>query len=207
MNAIQLLKEDHRKLRILLSELEDTTKRATKRRRDLLTAIAILLEGHTRIEEEIFYPALRESAETTDDEKMFFEALEEHRAVGKLVLPDLMKTALDSDQFSGRAKVLKELIEHHAGDEESEMFPRVRELLTAAQLRALGERMDERRREISAGITLGAVKRASDRLIGAIASAVSPEEARLGRSHGDGHQRANGGRRSAAGARSGARPR
>ena len=80
---------------------------------------------------------------------MFFEALEEHRAAGDLVLPDLLKTDVQSDQFGGRAKVLKELIEHHADEEEKEMFPRARELMDKAQLEQLGERMAQRKAELT----------------------------------------------------------
>ena len=79
---------------------------------------------------------------------MYFEALEEHRAAGDLVLPDLLKTAITSDQFGGRAKVLKELIEHHADEEEKEMFPRARKLLDTATLAELGQRMQARKQEL-----------------------------------------------------------
>jgi hemerythrin-like domain-containing protein len=66
------------------------------------------------------------------------------------VLPDLLKTEVTSDQFGGRAKVLKELIEHHADEEEREMFPRARVLLGKATLDALGERMQARKQELMA---------------------------------------------------------
>jgi hypothetical protein len=80
---------------------------------------------------------------------MFFEALEEHRAAGDLVLPDLLKTDVGSDQFSGRAKVLKELVEHHADEEEKEMFTRAQALMDKAQLQELGERMAARKAELA----------------------------------------------------------
>src|SRR3546814_1785888 len=63
--------------------------------------------------------------------KLFrYEAKEEHRAVEKLVLPDLFKTDAGTVVFAGRAKVLKDLIEHHAEEEEKEMFPRAKKLLS-----------------------------------------------------------------------------
>jgi hemerythrin-like domain-containing protein len=150
MNAIELLKNDHDKVRGLLSELAETTNRASKGRADLLQKIGLELKVHTTIEEEIFYPALREAGENSDDEKMYFEAMEEHRAAGDLVLPDLQATDINTDQFGGRAKVLKELIEHHAKEEEKEMFPRARELLGAEALRELGEKMMARKQELMA---------------------------------------------------------
>ena len=150
MNAIDLLKADHQKVRELLTQLSETTSRATKRRGELLEKIRLELEVHTTIEEEIFYPAFREAGKKGDDEEMYFEALEEHRAAGDLVLPDLLSTEVTSEKFAGRAKVLKELVEHHAEEEEKEMFPRARQLLDKDMLRELGERMMARKQELMA---------------------------------------------------------
>ena len=148
MDAISLLKDDHKKVKALLTELADTTNRAEKTRAELLARIATEIEVHTTIEEEIFYPAFKAAGEKSDDAKMFFEAKEEHRAAGDLVLPDLLESDVTSDQFGGRAKVLKELIEHHADEEEQEMFPRARELLDRDALVQLGERMHARKLEL-----------------------------------------------------------
>ena len=149
MDAITFLTNDHKVVRGMLDELAATTKRAVKKRGELLQEIATELEAHTRIEEEIFYPAFRKAGEKSEDDKMFFEAMEEHRAAGDLVLPDLLQTKVDSDQFSGRAKVLKELVDHHAKEEEKEMFPRARKLLGKAQLQELGERLAARKAELT----------------------------------------------------------
>lgn len=147
MDAIQLLKNDHKTVKALLEELTETTSRATKRRAALLAEIQTNLQAHTTIEEEIFYPAYRDAG-SKEQAKMYFEALEEHRAAEDLVLPDLLNTAPDSDQFTGRAKVLKELIEHHIEEEEKEMFKQAKQLLDKSELQALGERMAERREEL-----------------------------------------------------------
>jgi hemerythrin-like domain-containing protein len=171
MNAIQLLKEDHKKVRGLLAELESTTPRGIKKRSQLLQTIAKELRVHTKIEEEIFYPAFKAAGEKSDDDKMYFEALEEHRTAGELVLPDLENTEPGSDRFSGRAKVLKELIEHHADEEEKEMFPRARKLLSAAELNALGEQMAARKRELMAEPE-GVVARTAVKVL----DAISPRE-------------------------------
>lgn len=146
-NAIEMLKDDHENVRRLLDQLTGTTTRAEKKRIELLDKIAAELTIHTRLEEEIFYPAFREG-DGADHDKMFFEAKEEHRAVSELVLPDLEKTDPGSESFSGRAKVLKELVEHHADEEEEEMFPAAQESLTSEQLDELGRRMTERRKEL-----------------------------------------------------------
>ena len=148
MDAIQLLKADHKEMRALLGELESTTARGIKKRERLIAEISAKLKAHTTIEEEIFYPAFKNAGAKSDDDKMYFEALEEHRAAGDLVLPDLLKTDPASEKFSGRAKVLKELVEHHADEEEKEMFPRAKKLLDKERLVELGRRLEQRKNEL-----------------------------------------------------------
>ena len=147
MDAIQLLKTDHQKVKELLAELAQTTTRAVKKRSELLSQIRLNLKAHTTIEEEIFYPAFKQAGEK-EEAKMYHEALEEHRAAGDLVLPDLLNTAPDSDQFSGRAKVLKELIEHHVKEEEEQMFKEAKKLLSKDELNELGKQLEQRKAQL-----------------------------------------------------------
>lgn len=148
MDAITLLKKDHDTVEALLTELTETTPRGVKIRTELLDKIRVELKAHTTIEEEIFYPAFKQHGKKGDDDQMYFEALEEHRAAGDLVLPDLLGTDVASEMFSGRAKVLKELVKHHADEEEKEMFPRAKELFSKDQLSALGDQMAARKAEL-----------------------------------------------------------
>jgi hemerythrin-like domain-containing protein len=147
MDAIQLLKADHQKVKALLAELSGTTARAVKKRADLLDEIRVNLKAHTQIEEEIFYPAFKQAGEK-DEAKMYFEAMEEHRAAGDLVLPDLLNTDTGSEKFSGRAKVLRELVEHHVKEEEEEMFKDAKKLFSKDELNELGARMEQRKGEL-----------------------------------------------------------
>ena len=140
-NAIELLEADHKKVKELLSQLAESTTRAEKKRRQLLDKIEQELKVHTQIEEQIFYPAF-ESAGNSEHKKMYHEAIEEHRAVEEFVLPDLKKTDPTSEKFSGRAKVLKELVEHHADEEEKEMFKLARKSMSREELEELGEQME-----------------------------------------------------------------
>jgi hemerythrin superfamily protein len=176
MNAIQLLTDDHKKVRALLKELEATTPRGVKTRTELLAKIAREIEAHTTIEEEIFYPAFKAAGQKGEDDRMFFEALEEHRAAGDLVLPDLLATDPASECFGGRAKVFKELIEHHAGEEEKEFFPRARVLLDKQQLAELGARMAQRKAELLADGGKQP-KSAAGKLLTAVVDAISPSPA------------------------------
>lgn len=79
---------------------------------------------------------------------MFFEAMEEHHAVDDLVLPDLKHTDVTTDQFGARAKVLKELVEHHMKEEEGDMFPRAKTLLGKDELDTLGTAMEARKQQL-----------------------------------------------------------
>jgi hemerythrin superfamily protein len=150
-DAIALLKDDHQQVRALLGELEQTTDRAVARREKLLASIEQELTMHTRIEEEIFYPAFRDAARKKDDGKLYFEALEEHHVVD-LVLPEIKGTGVESEQFAAKAKVLKDLVEHHAEEEETEMFPRARKLLTRDELLRLGAEMTQRKESMARGL-------------------------------------------------------
>ena len=147
MNAVELLKQDHQVVKQLLEKLVSTTERGVKTRRDLVQKLYLELAVHTDIEEQIFYPAY-EKAGGRDEAVMSAEAKEEHRTVDSLVLPDLIKTDPGSIPFTGRAKVLKELLEHHIEEEEKEMFPKATELLGAEKLEALGKLMEERKRSL-----------------------------------------------------------
>ena len=144
-DAIALLKQDHEKVRGLLGQFENAT---GARRQKLLTQIEKELKVHTTIEEEIFYPAYREAARKKEDKKLFFEAVEEHHVVD-MVLPE-MNDGSSPEELKAKAKVLKDLVEHHAEEEEKEMFPRARKAMEKEELRSLGEMMQRRKEDLMA---------------------------------------------------------
>jgi hemerythrin superfamily protein len=146
-DAISMLKADHEKVRGLLSQLEKSTEKGVKKREELLSQIAEELTIHTTIEEEIFYPSYRDAVAKKEDRKLYQEALEEHHVVD-LVMPEIEDTDPGSEVFSAKAKVLKEIVEHHADEEEKEMFPRARKVMDAEELQELGERMEARKAEL-----------------------------------------------------------
>ncbi|MBB4820654.1 hemerythrin-like domain-containing protein [Pseudomonas alcaligenes] len=141
MNAIELLKQDHVTVKALLERLGSTTERGVKTRTELLRKIEVELLVHTTLEEQIFYPAFK-AAGGKDETIMSAEAKEEHRTVDSLVLPDLKQTSPSSLEFAGRAKVLKELLEHHIEEEETDMFPKAAKLLGKQKLAELGAEME-----------------------------------------------------------------
>jgi hemerythrin-like domain-containing protein len=148
-NAITMLKADHALVKRLLRELSETTSRATRRRTDLVSRIEQELSTHAQIEEEVFYPAFKKKARGSDAEDLFYEAAEEHHVVD-MVLPALKAADVKSHEFAAKAKVLKDLIEHHVREEEGQMFREAGRLFSDAQLRELGELMQTRKESIQA---------------------------------------------------------
>jgi hemerythrin superfamily protein len=146
-DAIALLKQDHKTMRELLSKLEEAE---GSERQSTLATIEHELKVHTKIEEDIFYPAFHEAAEKEEDKELYFEALEEHHVVD-LVLPEIKETEPDADEFKAKAKVLKDLVEHHAEEEETEMFPRARKLMDRTQLMELGQQLADAKASLNEG--------------------------------------------------------
>lgn len=147
VDAISLLKNDHKEVRGLLDELVNAAEEGGSEAERLLQQIESEIQAHTTIEEEIFYPAFKDALEAEEDEHIYYEALEEHHVVD-MVMPDVKNTATDAEQFAAKCKVLKDLIEHHADEEETEMLPKAQKLIDKDELHSLGERMMERKQEI-----------------------------------------------------------
>src|ERR1043166_1691361 len=124
MKATDLLKKHHKEVKALFKKVENTEN--ARERRRLMNEIATALEGHTTIEEEMFYPAVR-GLETQKAEEMVLEAFEEHHVV-KLVLAELPQVDPEDERFEAKMTVLSELVEHHADEEEEEMFKTAKRL-------------------------------------------------------------------------------
>ena len=139
MNAFTLLKNDHEKVAGILEKIDATTERALKGREELFTQLKNELDVHARIEEEILYPALEEFEETRD---ISLEAYEEHALV-KQLLEELAVAPKDDEQWTAKFTVLKENIEHHVEEEEGEMFPKARKVLSEDDIEQLGQRLQE----------------------------------------------------------------
>jgi hemerythrin superfamily protein len=137
MDAIAMLKADHRKVEELFAKFEETNGKATKQR--LAEQICLELKVHTAIEEEIFYPACRGQIE--DD--LVNEAYVEHDSA-KLLINEIEAGGPEEDFYDAKVKVLSEMIEHHVEEEEKRsegMFSQARAAgldmdLLAEQMRA-----------------------------------------------------------------------
>jgi hypothetical protein len=144
MDAITLLKDDHKKVSGIFEKLDETTERAEKGREELFAQLKQELDVHAHIEETIFYPAIKQEAETRS---ITLEGLEEHHVI-KMLLKELAAMSVGSEQWTAKLKVLKENVEHHVEEEEGDMFKGAREVLSKEQLEDLGTRMEaEKKRQ------------------------------------------------------------
>jgi len=144
MDAVTLLKDDHDTLKKILNDLDSTTERGVKTREELFTRVRRELEVHEAIEEEIFYPALKEHPKAKD---LVLEAYEEHNVVD-MVMAEIQDTPYDDEAWGAKLTVMKENIEHHIEEEEGEMFPQAREVFARSELQELGDRMQARKDEL-----------------------------------------------------------
>jgi hemerythrin superfamily protein len=139
-DAIALLKEDHRTVEKLFKDFESA--KGDGRKEKLARQICMELVVHTKIEEEIFYPA----CEGKIEEDMLKEAKVEHDSA-KLLIAEIEAGNGQSDEyFDAKVQVLSEQVEHHVEEEEKELFAEVRK--ADIDLKALGEQMATRKREL-----------------------------------------------------------
>ena len=144
-DAIALLTADHREVSDMFEQFDQLGDRATTSKEKLKDKICKALIAHTTIEEEIFYPAVRETIE--DGEDMVDEAVVEH-AAAKDLIKQLQEMQPDDELYDAKVKVLGEQIEHHVKEEEKEMFPKVKK--SGLDLLALGQEMAMRKQELMA---------------------------------------------------------
>jgi hypothetical protein len=139
MDAIALLKADHDKVKKMLADGEETTERAEKTRTELFDTLKAEMMIHERIEEEIFYPALKEHPRAKE---IVLEGFEEHHVVDE-IMGELEATDVTDETWGAKFKVMKENIEHHIEEEEGELFKQARAVFDADELEQLGARMME----------------------------------------------------------------
>ena len=144
-DAIALLTADHKEVSDMFEQFENLSDRAKATKAKLTKKICDALIAHTTIEEEIFYPAVREALKEGDD--MVDEAVVEH-ASAKDLIQQLQEMDPDDDLYDAKVKVLSEQIDHHVEEEEEEMFKQAR--TTKLDMVALGQEMAQRKQEILA---------------------------------------------------------
>ena len=151
MDAVKLLKEDHDKVKKILNDLDSTTERGVKTREELFAKVKRELEVHETIEEEIFYPALKEHPKMKD---LVLEAYEEHHVVDT-VMAEIVDVPYSDETWGAKLTVMKENVEHHIEEEEDEMLPQARRVFSEGELEELGDRMLARKEELLAQVPRG----------------------------------------------------
>ncbi|HEX5369913.1 MAG TPA: hemerythrin domain-containing protein [Dehalococcoidia bacterium] len=124
--AVELLKEDHRKVEDLFKKFEKVKSESEKE--EIADQIDLELRVHSMIEEEILYPALRDI-----ESEIVAESFEEHGVVEEL-LDELATMDLDEEQFEAKFKVMQENVEHHVEEEEKQMFPKASKIKNYAEI-------------------------------------------------------------------------
>lgn len=141
-DAIELLKSDHEKVLQLFSKFEKTKDKDADAKRDLVENVCSQLTVHAQIEEELFYPALRD---VLDDQDLLDEALVEHD-MAKQLIADLESMEPDEDLYDAKFTVLGEYVKHHIDEEEKEIFTKAKK--AGLDMDTLGADMRDRKQEL-----------------------------------------------------------
>ena len=141
MTAIEMLKKQHREVAAMFDKLEAA--KSAGQRRQIFDAIADAMAVHATIEERHFYPAVKNKA--TED--LLQEAVEEHLEV-KRAIAELLQLDAGDKSFEAQAMMLKDEIEQHVEEEESELFPQVEEMFDEEALETLADAMEETQAEM-----------------------------------------------------------
>ena len=143
-DAVQLLTDDHKKVKKLFKDFERIKDQdgAAEEKSALVQQICMELTIHTKVEEEIFYPVVRESM---DEEDLMDEADVEH-AGAKALIQQLEDMKPEDDHYDSKVTVLGEYIDHHVKEEHEEMFPKAKK--AKVDMIELGARIAERKAEL-----------------------------------------------------------
>ena len=149
-NAVEMLKDDHEKVKALFEQYEAAGQRAHQKKQGLAEEVFAELAVHTTLEEELFYPAMKRQADQ-DGKDLVTEAVEEHHVVTTL-MDELRGLDPKDERYDAKFKVLMENVEHHIEEEEGAMFPEAEEIL-GERLERLGTQMQERKQQLTASLT------------------------------------------------------
>lgn len=148
--AIELLESDHRKVEALFKQYEEAKEGGEEDKQQIAEQICNELTVHAQVEEEIFYPWLRENL-SEDDMELVEEAEVEH-ATAKDLIGQIQDASSVDETYDAKVKVLSEYIKHHVEEEEGEIFPKVSD--SAEELDDLGQQMHARKAELRAELGL-----------------------------------------------------
>jgi hemerythrin-like domain-containing protein len=147
-DVFKLLKDDHEKVKKLFKKYEGCGQKALKEKQTIADTVFRELEIHAKVEEEIFYPAVKDNA-SEEGQDLVNEAFEEHKIV-KTLIKELQALKAGDDPFEAKFKVLRENVEHHIEEEEDELFPEARKAIKG-EMEEITEEVEERKEDLEAG--------------------------------------------------------
>lgn len=142
-DAISLLKKDHREMEAAFKMFDKLDAKKTAEKKQLADKIGTELLKHMTVEEEIFYPAIKDSIKSVDD--VVNEGIVEH-AAAKVLIKEIKAMQGDEELFDSKVHVLAEQVEHHVKEEEKDMFPKVEK--SSIDLDKLGQQLAERKAKL-----------------------------------------------------------
>jgi hemerythrin-like domain-containing protein len=156
-DALELIRDDHEEVAALFkAALDDSASSAAKR--TAITRVCFALTVHAKMEEKLFYPALRKAGKQKEKDSVL-EAVEEHACVKELIAK-IKRINGRAEALEAKVTVLKELVEDHVKEEESQIFDEARKVL-GKKLQALGEEMQRFKDRAGAGTGATRKKRAA----------------------------------------------
>jgi hemerythrin superfamily protein len=175
MDAVTLLRNDHKTVEGLFKRFEKAGPNAHKTKQDLVGKIVEELSIHAAIEEQVLYPAARQAV--PDENELVLESLEEHHIV-KWVLSEVDGMDPADERFTAKVTVLIENVRHHVDEEEGELFPALRSTMKRKDLQELAQAIEQAKKmapthphprapdtppgNLVAGAAAGAIDKAED---------------------------------------------
>jgi hemerythrin superfamily protein len=144
--ATAMLRADHKRVSELFTQYEKT--RSAAKKKEIVTQICTELTVHAEVEEEIFYPAVKDAL---NDQELVPEATVEHATLKDLIA-QVKGVEPDGEMYDAKVKVLSEYVKHHVKEEQNEMFPKAKK--ANLDMKALGAQMASRKEELLAAGTL-----------------------------------------------------
>ncbi|MGI8544820.1 MAG: hemerythrin domain-containing protein [Aridibacter sp.] len=148
MDAFKFIKKEHDRMDKTFAEIADTTEQSGEKREELFEKLKKDLEIHMRIEEAILYPELKAHKKTEDKG---YEGIAEHD-VGKNLLREMDSMPKDNKEWTAKFDVLKESMEHHNKEEEDDLFPDARKVLSQEKIDEMGEKLVDEKKKLEATV-------------------------------------------------------
>jgi len=147
MDAVEMLKADHQKVKKLFQTYEAAGDRAYQKKKDIAEQVFMEITIHSSLEEELFYPAVKEQADK-EGKQLVAESVEEHHVVA-IFIKEMKALDPKDERYDAKFSVLQENVEHHIEEEEGELFPEAEQVL-GKTIKDLGAQMEKRKDQLMA---------------------------------------------------------